>query len=846
MLRLGARGVPLLLALLLPLLLGAACAAPRRLPAPEVDYDGCTAVWSPGPVCVIEPGKPLIVWVAAAPNAPVDVRVDGASADAKSEPVAGGRQYSLELPASANSVAIFVGSHAEWRLSIASPAAQKPANARDVLAEMREQMMKIHAAVRARDLIGARRMLANARLPPRAIARSRCEMRYYRGLLAEREGDYRMALQELQSAAEIAERVKLDRYLWGVEQVQALVWRAVGRSDESARTFERLRLHSAARDDCDRGVQLANQAWSELLAREAGETFGNPTPLMEQALAAYDKCPTAKAELKSNVLINLALSDVQERRTGRAAQLLARARKLVPHPPLPDLLWSLDIEGRTALLESRPRAALISFEELANLAAQTSSFDAALRARFGEARAYEALGQGGDALGSLNAAEALLDEESLQVPMSEGRDTFVAARESLVMLHLELLLARGHVAEALEVARHARGRVLRQLAQVDRLASLTPAKRDQRSRLLAAYQARRAGLEKRAEDDWRLPADERRHEEAARRVDAAAANELLDAAFLVMGEASELPAQARLLVRPGELTLIFYPLRNGWVGFAADDRGLVAKRVALAPEELARPGLVASRLLLPFRSEIERARRIRIVPSGRLESVDFHALPFDGDVLAAALPVIYALDLGAAPASSPPERRRALLVADPRDDLPGAAAESVAVRKVLQSDPRPWSIDELSAAAASADAVRQRLNAADLFHYAGHGSFSGFGGWESSLLLAKETRLTLGDLLALGRLPTWVVLSGCDTGRSTAQVSVAGLGLAHAFLLAGSRAVVASTRPTTDRTLPAFFADLYRQWQAQPDLAVALQRAQLGWRRRNPEADWASFRLFEP
>ena len=72
------------------------------------------------------------------------------------------------------------------------------------------------------------------------------------------------------------------------------------------------------------------------------------------------------------------------------------------------------------------------------------------------------------------------------------------------------------------------------------------------------------------------------------------------------------------------------------------------------------------------------------------------------------------------------------------------------------------------------------------------------------------------------------------------------LGLAHAFLLAGSQAVIASTRPTADRTLPAFFADLYRQWDREPDLDVALQRAQLSWRQRDPGVDWGSFRIFEP
>jgi CHAT domain-containing protein len=185
-------------------------------------------------------------------------------------------------------------------------------------------------------------------------------------------------------------------------------------------------------------------------------------------------------------------------------------------------------------------------------------------------------------------------------------------------------------------------------------------------------------------------------------------------------------------------------------------------------------------------------------------------------------------------------------VADPRDDLPGTREETHEVARVLQSGPQPWVTEELKGAEASAATVRERLAGADLLHYAGHGVFSGFGGWESSLLLAEGSQLTLGDLLPLERVPAWVVLSSCETGRSSYDTPVSGLGLAHAFLLAGAREVVASTRPADDREVPAFFADLYRRWDREPDLAVALQSAQLAWRRQSPQADWSSFRLFVP
>ncbi len=670
-------------------------------------------------------------------------------------------------------------------------------------------------------------------------------MHFSHAQLAEREGDYRSALQETHAAVEIAGRVMEDRYLWLAEQQMAIVLAGVGRSAESVRLFERLRQRPRTTDACEGGQFLTNQAWAELVAREAGERLGDPVLLLEQALAAYEACAAAKAERKSNTLINLALADLQEGRPARVRQLLRQADKLVSHPPLLHRLWELDLQGRLALLEGETAGALRSFAQLDDLARQTGVFDARLRALFGQARVYRALGQPARALDRLLAAEKVLDEQSLQIPIHEGRVWFVAARQSIVSLHLELLLDQGRTAEALETARRARARLLRQLAHVDRLATLPPEKRDRRSRLLGEFQRKRAALEARAGEDWRLLADQLRHEEAARRVEAEAAQKLLDEAFLVLGEPVDRQAPQQS-VRPGEVLLVYHPLGAGWVGFAADEEGVVAHRFELSPDGLAQPAILAERLLQPFRSRIERAQRVRIVPSGRLEGVDFHALPLAGDVLAAGRPVVYALDLTVAAPAARPGGRRALLVANPRGDLPGAAAEAVAVRKALQSDRPPWTTEELAADAASAGAVGRRLAGVDLFHYAGHGSFSGFGGWDSSLLLAKKSKLTLGDLLALDSLPRWVVLSGCETGRSTAETPVAGLGLAHAFLLAGSQAVVASTRPADDRSLPAFFADFYRQWHGDADLAVALQRAQLEWRRQDPQADWASFRLFQP
>ncbi|HSL81825.1 MAG TPA: CHAT domain-containing protein, partial [Thermoanaerobaculia bacterium] len=776
--------------------LAIACSAPPELPPPEVEYGGCEAVFLPGPVCVLPASRELQVWVAAPPEAEVQIRAGGERIQTAGDLVRDGHRFSLEVPAGAKRVDLLVEvaeGRSRWSLAIEEPAgegAPEPAAGRapdrDLIRRVAESARPLYRLIQSRRFTEAREMLEALEPPPGAPAELRAFVVYDQGLLAEKEGDYRSAMARIQRAAEIAERADLHggRDRWLAEQKLALLFCAVGRYRESAELFERLRRAPRAANTCEMGQFLNNQGWSELLAREAGESLEDPRRSLEEALATYETCEHAQDDERANMLVNLALAHLQEGRLPEAKETLARAREIEPHPPVFQMLWWLDLDARIALGEGRPREALRTFDELGALASETSSFDGRLRAYFGQARARRELGVPAGALEILGEAEALLDEQSLQIPVHQGREAFVAARQAIVSLHVELLLDQGQTARALDVARHARSRVLRQLAHADRLASLPPDRRARWERLVADYQERREALEERARDDWRLPADRLHLEREARRRQAEAAKGLLDQAFLVLAGPQDRPSETPALQpRPGELTLVYHPLAGGWVGFAVDELGATAHRFALPPGTLARRAEVARRLLLPFQARIERAERLRILATGLLQNVDFHVLPWDGDVLLASVPVAYGLDLPVPLEGVRSPGRRALLVADPRDDLPGSVEEIRAARAFLESGDRRWIVEELRERKASAAAVWRRLPTADLFHYAGHGTFEGLAAWESSLLLARETRLTTGDVLALEQAPGRIILSACETGRSTAATPVATFGLAQAFLL---------------------------------------------------------------
>lgn len=835
-------------ALLLSLAIGTACAPPPPAPTPsppplKVEYAGCKAVLVPGPFCVLDADRRLWVWVGAPADAALKVLVDGRRLDAVPKPVWSGQRFSLILPAATKRLQVLAsspGGQASWSLSFT-----QEEGGSDLLGEVMDKLHPVNDAINEGRLAEARKMLQAIRLPSGAPAKSRYEVAYYRALLAESEGDYRSAMAEAREAEEIAQRVKLERYRWMAQEMKGLILTAVGRFGDAVQLFARLRREKVALTPCEEAQVPANQAWAMLLAREAGERSGDPTPALEAALALYETCEKFTPEKRMNLLIDLALAHLQEGRLARTKELLAQARRLDPDPTLLNRLWYLDLEARIALAEGRPAEALRRFGEIEEVASAAGSPDYRLRAASGKAQSQRNLGETGAALEILREAEALLDEQSLQIPLQEGRETFMATRHAVVNLHAELLLEKGRNEEALDLVRHARSRLLRQLERSQSLASLPPDRRERWERLVVVYRERRAVLEEQARDEWRLPADQAARARAVTAAETEELKRILDEAFQLLPR--ERPREASLAPRPGELTLAYHPLSRGWAGFAAAGRTVLRVHAFELPPDLSDLDRLSESLLLPFQAEIEKAERIRILASGPLQGVDFHALPFGGDVLLAEHPVVYGLDLQVPPAPATGRMRHALLVADTLGDLPYALDESREVLETLRSGPQPWTTEELKGAEASAEAVREHLASADLLHYAGHGSFSGSGGWDSSLLLAEETRLTLGDLLALDdRVPAWVVLSACETGKSSIQVPIESLGLAQAFLLAGSRAVIASVRPVKDSDLPAFFPELYREWHRQSDLAVALQRAQLSWRKRYPRADWQSFRLFEP
>jgi cellulose synthase operon protein C len=882
-------------------------------PAPEVEYDGCWAIYQPGPVCALRPDLPFSLWVKDEPGLTAKIQAGAELQRVAGKEVEGGRFFTLSLPPRASSVQIRLcradgACGPPWALALAPPEMpswlggiqklqndrkdqeacreleqrQASASAKEKGFIFRELSLLCGDAKRAEylekgieadhavgDLKGwvekitlltkldidhsrfsqARQRLEALRqyLPPAAPAISRYQVAYYRGLLGKGEDDYRLALEQLQQAADLAEQIGRPELWWKAEQLLAVVLQEVGRSPEAAKMFASLDAHRYPDlgQPCDLGRFLTNEGWSQLVAREAGAITADPIPILNEAKLEFaaHSCPSEERLIS---LLNLALADLQAHRRNAAGQALDEARPLASTATPTNHLWWLDLEARS-ILYNDPARALQLYDQLAGEAKRALSLEGRFRAAVGRAHAHRKLRQSAKALADFAEADGLIDQQSSQVPLQEGRDTLVGQREGATRDYLDLLLAEDENKRAFELVRRDRSRLLHQLAIRDRLTQLDPGDQRTWDRALSEYRRLRLRIDQEASRQWGLPLDQI---ESAKRKHAdqlVKAQQALDHAVAGLGD----PGDQAGFSPPGkdEVILAYHPLPKGWVRFAAHGDRIEAERFELPAPLPGKPAL-ASLLLAPFQDAVEKAGRVRVLPFGPLQAVDFHALPFGdrGEPLLAHHLVIYSLDLPVRRPSPLAGKPRALLVSNPRSGqgyLPAARTEADRAAAAIKGWPG-WTLERLDDRGPTRAAVSRRLPDVDFFHFAGHGSFAGFGGWDSALPLADGSLLTLGDILTLRRVPRWIVLSVCDADQTSPDAPGEGIGLANAFLLAGSQGVIAANRIVDDKTAGDLLSRFYQDWHPGADLALPLQRAELGCLQQSPKADCTSFRLIEP
>ncbi len=847
-----------------------ACVEVPPDPAPALEgawVGGCNDVLDDG-ACLVAPGGNVVVWLPD--EAPEEVRAYLGDDEVSVEADEVGAILRVVAPAGPQTVRVEAGG-AVMELELRAP---RPIGdpLDDASAQLRRRMNDPDSDDRASDLAAELRVNAAAHLAAghRFAAVRDAQLAVW--LLAQQPGGSAEARQVLAEWSRALESNLDAAYLAAFNH--GLVEASVGAVDRSRRHFDyaaelarrsgrpgrvsevrdRIAQSLAAagqyqealattqtivtslKEPCGLAAERNNLAWTGLLAihsgamtvAEVGDVLGgSPQRLLVQARDDLpDTCGQA-VSTRGHIAINLALGALIIDKDPDAA--LAELKK-VPVDVIADhaqmKVWDRWIRLRAGLLK---RDLASSSAALADLAAAAVEQDDPLkrdltvgwRACFGEALLAEAAGDDQQALDTLARCADLRAEAALLVAVNSGRDTFVADTNEAVQLEVAILARSGRVEEALARLRAHRAGHLNELATL-REGPRTAEQVARRDTALERYaQLRRVAYPK---DEWKLSAEAREAMYLARSQVAGAAAEAFALAFT--GPAG--PAARVAPPEPGELILTW----TDGLGFAATEDGVVARPIPPLPDAPT-PQDLARCLFTPFQDLLAVAQRVTIAPAGRFARFDLHAALVGGAPLALDVPVAWSLDLGRA-GGRPAAPRRALVIADPGNNLPRAREEGRSAVAALES--AGVDVVELVGPQATLRTVVDQLGSVDLLHFAGHGTFSQHG-WSAGLTLADGRDLLATDVLTAPAVPAWVVLSGCSTA-ATRPAMVETMGLAQAFLVAGSADVVATTRPVHDEVAARFAAAWHASLAQTGDGGIAYRDAV----HAVSDDDWAAFR----
>lgn len=627
-------------------------------------------------------------------------------------------------------------------------------------------------------------------------------------------------------------------------------------------------------------------AWIHILQMQNGRHDSLARDYLEKSYRHYPACreqnKTASIFDTSLVLLNLARVAMLEAEPATAAtrreDLLSEAEQHIKDAVAlgsqrPEVTVDLlELRGRLALLRGDGPAAQVAFRELETLTATrilTPYYQWA--ALIGQADAHAAQGSRAEAIAAYRRAERLLQRIAAGLPLTSRRQMFVAQFEAGTARYLSLL-ADSDPKAALAAIRSARTRALHAFVQSAGGSSEDPTLRAHMQRYYQLYADRDLAVREHRD----VPLDEQ--EAAARKlhqIDAALQDVLKD---LYLGPATESapesePGSAYRAPRADELILSCFPLPKraaepvrDWLCAAADAHGHYLSRQRLTrwtPEQ-------AAAVLTAFAAPLRRAKHLHLLPYDGMRDIVWETLPFDGRSLSERLTVTYGLDLprptATTDASGQTSPRPVLAVLNPEEDLPGAQPAAGWLRRELARQGRKlvlfygspragghlWSLllERFSAREqpALAPAVLRELPTTDLFVYYGHAEPSEQSGWDSHLRFADGGRIAARDVMALSATPRRVLLFGCDTAVSDRQAPADELGLAQAFLLRGSREVLATTRRVPAKQAAELLHELIQRGAltAAVPLAESLRQALSALRQRGPHPDWDAFRVFQP
>ena len=532
----------------------------------------------------------------------------------------------------------------------------------------------------------------------------------------------------------------------------------------------------------------------------------------------------ACVHIRSDVALNFALSDLISGRLTSTQRWLSKADAWgveVWHQA-----WKLDLEGRMTLAQGRPKLAARSFQRMQSWA--KSDPEVAWASKVGLGLVAQTEGEQKQALREFEAAESVLQKWPAALELGVNFLPFVWRRMEASRHLLSIYLGADRVKDAVRLLRRLDARAQLLLRRPNIVEDLPPNAYARWAQHLSEYLKVRKEIE-----DLKLPLfTSERSLWSERR------ERLWRTARTALAEAQKvLPLQPVLLPRlkRDDFHVFLYPGQKEWLLIGAQGATMWWEPLVSLEDDIKSLAEVFRVALLRRLSQAKGVKAIRVHAASAARTIDVHAFEWKNKPLFAHLPVTYVLDAGRRQPLGP-ETSYAMVLADPQGDLPAAREEARIVRNRL--DATGWRLIPLRAQAGPTEILKS-LAAADLFHYAGHGRLE--LGAHPVLLLSKQRFFTLSDVFSMPHPPRWVVLSGCLTGVGYSDGG-ATLGLGQAFMLAGSEAVLSTTRPVADGLARALAEDMYNQSSRGPDAwRAALVRLAI----QKPDEDWAAYRIFQ-
>ena len=661
-----------------------------------------------------------------------------------------------------------------------------------------------------------------------AIPRYAINQRYYEAVLIESRDDPLDTSLAYRGIDVLARRIQDFDFEAAILSAQHVVAEQLHLREETQRIEKRMYALESQLDDrasCGLINALSNLGWSVLMRRERGES---------------------SVDDLRNATINLALAELQHDDLAAAKELL---NPLEADPRVPEgELWRHLILARANLAQHNLELARGHSTKLDELAFHHADPYFKWHAAMTRGDLYAETKDREQAIAAYQEGELLREEMALSLALGAGLERAGARWDDSARRLITLQIEQGHPEAALRTARLARRRALR---AVEELASLSDAQRDT---LFKKARFLRKKTEEAASHDGHRTRAELEQEFKARR-------QLLAELRRDLGHAVAHHSPASVALREptsGELLLVYYPLGERWVGFAADGEQVITTFITLAPEMSDED--LGKALYEPFTAAIANAREVRIIATGALLMRDLHGLSHRGRPLLAWVPVAYSFDLPEPLIARPRPLIGGLVVAaNPGGEVPLLRFVEQETDDVAdQWNTLGLQTTRLVGTNAIRDIVLHEIPRADVFHFIGHHlqrpeASRSVNAWDHELKLEGGTSLSVEEIMLVpaADIPRVVFLSACQTGMIDPEVASGGAAIGHSFLLRGAALVIATARPVDDaeaaRVAEAFY-------MAAPDKAsladpATLAEAQLnlledGTCRENP--DICAFRAWVP